>query len=115
MHGLWATLLAVLLMTCPASSTIAGDGVWDADKGGIDRDLDNDGSWETMTREESIETLIYRSKCRSLWGVQLPLVQLLEGENSLDLEPKRWYKSHGSSRNRRLFMVPCEMSRISSK
>jgi len=27
-------------MIYPARSVIAGDGVWDADKGGIDRDVD---------------------------------------------------------------------------
>ena len=46
MHRFWASLLAFSLLICPASSTIAGDGSWDADKGGLDRDLDNDRSWD---------------------------------------------------------------------
>ena len=46
MRSLWVLLLALSLMLCPATFLIAGDGMWDADKGGIDRDLDNDGSWD---------------------------------------------------------------------
>ena len=46
MRSLWVSLLALSLLLCPAGFTIAGDGSWDADKGGLDRDLDNDRSWD---------------------------------------------------------------------
>ena len=37
---------ALILTAIPSNNVVAGDGVWDKDKGGIDRDMDNDGVWD---------------------------------------------------------------------
>ena len=46
MKAVLVSLCALFLLASPLSNAIAGDGVWDSDKGGIDRDMDNDGVWD---------------------------------------------------------------------
>jgi len=46
MKAICILLFALFLIAYPSNNAIAGDGVWDYNKGGIDRDLDNDGTWD---------------------------------------------------------------------
>ena len=39
-------ILMITIMILFTTYAVAGDGIWDANKGGIDRDMDNDGVWD---------------------------------------------------------------------